>query len=128
MKWVYSIFLLWVIVIIVAIRFLDRSPKQLHKENLGIVTVYRYTNVKDMCDGNPNVTANNSKVYEGGCAISRDLLSDLMFGDTVLIGTNTYIVNDVMNIRHKRSVDIFTFSRSKKVLNKHYKTRLWLVY
>jgi len=56
-------------------------------------------------------------VYEGSCAISRDLYKWLInFGDWIWVErlNEYFIVEDLMNVKYKRRIDIFVFKDSKK--------------
>ena len=88
--------------------------------------MYYYTNDVKMTDSTPNIMASGKRVYEGAIAVSRDLLDYVKFGDCVKLGNDYYIVEDVMNSKHRRAVDIFTFD--KKLLKKSFKERLYIVY
>ena len=87
-------------------------------ENLGIVKVFYYTNVKSMCDDTPNRTAFNEDVYEGMVAVSPDMLDYVQKGDCVFLEIDgvkkLFIVADLMNKKHRRSVDIFMFCKDNK--------------
>jgi len=97
-------------------------------ENLGIVDCYYYSNLPSQTDSEPNKMANGKNVYEGAIAISRDLQDNLQFGDKVKLEIEgqeikTYVVADLMNNRHRRSVDIFTYKKTG--LNCRYRGRLY---
>ena len=106
--------------------------EQLKTKDLGIVDIFYYTNVPSMTDNTPNTMANNENVFEGAIAISRDLQDFLQFGDRVKLAIKgqelkTYIVSDLMNKRHRRSVDIFlnNTKENKKMFNRRLKGRLY---
>lgn len=108
---------------------IDTVKYNQHIQSLGIVKYYHYTNDPKMTDDSPNIMASGKNVYSGAIAVSRDLLDYVMFGDIVKIAINgkleTFVVEDVMNIRHKRCIDIFT--TNKKLLKKSGKGRLYVV-
>jgi len=74
-----------------------------------------YQNHINQTDDTPNITASNRIVYEGSCAISRDLLKKVRFGDIIFIKklNKFYIVEDLMNARFKNSIDIFSYEKIK---------------
>ena len=100
-------------------------------KNLGCVKVFRYSNLVKQTDKSPNITASGEYVQEGMIAVSRDFIEsgELQFGDNVFLVVagkkQFYKVADVMNRRHTRSVDIFTFKKTG--LNKLQKGRLYLM-
>lgn len=81
-----------------------------------VVVATCYIPTSSQCDSTPAITASNKKIdtinplKHRWIAVSRDLLKHLSFGDTVEVsGTGVYdgkwIVNDVMNKRHKQMID-----------------------
>ncbi len=88
------------------------------------INVTYYTNIEEETDEEPDVMASGRIVYEGAIAISRDLKKkyNLKFGDIIYLESiNRYfILEDVMNERHKYRVDIFTFDNTK--LKKSFKS------
>ena len=106
------------------------------RQSLGWIKVFRYTNWREMTDEQPNIMASGKRVYSGAIAVSRDFIlsGNLDFGDCVEIDGSRYIIEDVMNKRHKRAVDIYVDtsqmkkSEAKKYLNRSYKSRLWVIY
>jgi len=92
--------------------------------SMGEVNCYMYNNVKGQTDSTPNNTATGEWVFEGGIAISQDMLkkNKLRFGDRVYIPEfeQIFIVNDTMNKRHGASVDIFIYDlQQAKDFGKH---------
>jgi len=77
------------------------------------VTMYGYTNDERETDSTPNITCSGRTVYEGSLAISQDLWGDIRFGDLVYVVRlkEFFVVEDTMNKRHKKSIDIFRFSK-----------------
>jgi len=84
-----------------------------------------YTNRVVETDSTPHHAASGRIVYEGSCAVSRDIfrkwdektkkyVGDAFPGDIVYVVTldKYYIVEDTMNKRHNRHVDIFTYRRN----------------
>lgn len=75
-------------------------------------------------------TANDENVSQLGVAVSQDFLDSgaLHYGDCLYIdGVGFRLVNDCLNRRHKRSVDVFvyTLAQEKKFGVRHLK--VWLV-
>lgn len=99
------------------------------QECLGTVTATAYTPCIEETDSTPNITANGSQVFEGGIAISRDLREYLDFGDMIFIPelNKTFIINDIMNSRYKKRVDIFMFNKTNaKIFGKRTVRIFWI--
>jgi len=88
----------------------------IHPEPIAVaysVRVSCYSATKEQCGNDNGITYTGAKVFEGGCAISPDLLmnSRIMFGDTIeIIGTprdGMYIVNDLTAKHIKNTIDIY---------------------
>ncbi len=91
-------------------------PSLVSKTILIKVDVTAYNAEKGQTDDSPFTTASNQRVREGIIAISRDLEEDygLSFGDKVfLVGIGVFEVQDRMNRRWKRKVDIFMWSKKE---------------
>lgn len=78
---------------------------------LGLYTLTAYRPVVEQTDSSPCIPANGQYVHTDGVAISRDLHvrygGSLKFGDLIFIeDVGWKIVIDLMNKRHKRSVDV----------------------
>lgn len=73
------------------------------------VTVTAYNPTTDQCDEDPMIAASMRKVREGTVAVSRDLFDrGWVFGKKVRIeGLGIFEINDLMNSRYSKSVDIF---------------------
>ena len=78
------------------------------------VTVTAYSSTPGQTDSTPFITASNTRVREGIIAVSRDLLlrftpgAPLHYGDLVeLEGVGVFRVEDTMNPRYKKRVDIW---------------------
>lgn len=83
------------------------------------VAVTSFNPVKSQCDNSPLIGANGTMVTPGQIAISRDLQSKygIKFGEKVVIeGFGVFTVNDFMNSRFTRRVDILSLvpARSSK--------------
>lgn len=100
---------------------------QMSVENLGIITVFRYTNLEKCTDSDPNITASGDYVQEGFVALSQDFFNEgkVMFGDCVQINGKKYVVKDKMHKRIKRSADIFQYKKTG--LNGRETARLYLI-
>ena len=78
---------------------------------LGVMTLTSYQPIKEQTDDTPCIPANGKSVHTDGVAVSRDLHvrwgGVLDFGDLIYIEDIGWkIVIDVMNKRHKKSIDI----------------------
>lgn len=78
---------------------------------LGMCTLTSYQPVVNQTDSSPCIPANGQYVHTDGVAVSRDLLvrwgGQLDFGDLIYIeDVGWKIVIDVMNKRHKKSIDV----------------------
>lgn len=83
------------------------------------VTVTGYSSTSDQTDATPFVTASNSRVRTGIVALSRDMLREFTpgapfgYGDQVEIeGVGVFTVEDTMNPRFAKRVDIWFSSRA----------------
>jgi 3D (Asp-Asp-Asp) domain-containing protein len=83
------------------------------------VTVTGYSSTSDQTDSTPFVTASNTRVRHGVIALSRDLLREFTlaapfsYGDKVeLEGVGVFTVEDTMNPRFSKRVDIWFSSRA----------------
>lgn len=77
---------------------------------LGVLPVTSYMADPKQTDSTPTRTSINHRVNPFGAAVSPDLLAsgEACYGDTLFIeGFGPRIINDVMNKRHKRRVDLF---------------------
>lgn len=86
---------------------------------LGNLQVTSYRSVPSQTDDSPFYTSIGERVNPHGVAVSQDLLKrwggPLNYGDTVYIEEIGFKkINDVMNPRHKNSVDIWVSSLSKE--------------
>lgn len=75
-------------------------------------------------------TATGDTPSEQGLAVSQDLLAsgEVHYGDIVCVdGYGCRIVNDCLNKRHKKAIDLFvyTYAEEKKVNTQHRKT--WVI-
>ncbi len=74
------------------------------------VTVTAYSPSVDETDSTPYITASNTRVRDGICALSRDIEKelDLRFGDMIYLeGIGTCEFQDRMHKRMRRTVDLF---------------------
>ena len=72
------------------------------------VTTYAYTASIEECDDDPTITASGCDIYIGVVAVSHDLHKTWGFGTKLYInGVGMRIVEDLMNRRHKKSIDIY---------------------
>lgn len=93
---------------------------------LGTMTLTSYRPVESQTDGSPTWTSIGDRTTRFGCAVSQDLLKDglVSYGDILYIpGYGYRVVNDTMNARHKKHVDllVFTHEEEKRVGVRHLK-------
>ena len=93
---------------------------------LGTLTVTSYRPVPSQTDASPTWTSIGDRTTKYGCAVSRDLLKSgaVHYGDVLYIeGYGYRIVNDTMNIRHTKHIDmlVFTHDEEKAVGTRHLK-------
>ncbi len=79
------------------------------------VTVTAYTPTVDQTDEDPMIAASMRKVRPGTVAVSRDLFDQgWVFGKKIRIeGMGIYEINDLMNPRYSRRVDVFMWDEKK---------------
>lgn len=85
---------------------------------LSTLTITSYRPVPDQTDNSPTWTSIGDRTTKYGVAVSQDLLKEkkVKYGDILLIeGIGMKVVNDTMNIRHKRHVDILVFTHKEEV-------------
>lgn len=82
-----------------------------------------YKNVEQETDSFPNITASGRFVYEGSCAISRDIKTkyNVKFGDIVFVKNlnRFYIIEDVTSEKIKNTIDIFVYKHKKHLPTIH---------
>ncbi len=103
----------------------DSTPKKMFN-----VTGTVYWPVKEQTNSNSLVTADGSVIDLGKLksgeirwiAVSRDLLKEFSYGDTVLLESKKnpeingrWIIHDTMNKRHKMMVDILRPAQNKEI-------------
>jgi 3D (Asp-Asp-Asp) domain-containing protein len=78
-------------------------------------TVTSYSPHKRQADGDPRIAASMRPVREGTVAVSRDLFwAGWTFGRRVYIeGLGVFEINDLMNERFERRIDVFQWSKQK---------------
>lgn len=111
----------------ISMKVYDETQIESEEEKERLVTVTRYNPVIDQCDEDPLITADNSKIdlrklkneELRWVAISRDLLGEFSYGDTIKLTcqndpsiNGTYTIHDCMNKRWKNRVDILTHIES----------------
>ena len=95
------------------------------------ITITSYNNEESQTDTTPHIMASNRMVYEGAVAISRDLKEKykLKYGDFIYLNWSEklYVIEDLMNERHKKQVDIFSFDKkwSKKINFKNQEIKIY---
>jgi len=101
---------------------------------IGTLTCTAYRSVPTQTDDTPYVTSIGHRVNPTVIAVSQDLLKDgiVKYGDVVYVeGTGYRIVQDCMNKRHKKRIDLWVGSKDEesKIYQK-YKgraPRVWVV-
>lgn len=91
--------------------------KQLIQTKAQVVDLTAYTPSEDQCDSDPLIAASLKPVREGTIAVSRDLFrAGWVFGKKVHIeGYGIYTINDLMNKRFEKRIDIFMWSYSDAI-------------
>jgi len=95
----------------------DLSKAEYSERVIKDVVVTSYNNDIDQTDDTPNVTASNRPVREGMVAVSRDFLSYVTYGDLIYVNCfdRWFIVDDTMNKRFTKRIDIFLFDRKESL-------------
>lgn len=93
------------------------------------ITITSYNNHANQTDDTPNITATNRPVRENMVAVSNDLLAKKLvyYGDLVYIDCTKqwYIVEDTMNRRFEKRMDIFLFDKNESLkINKKCKVEI----
>lgn len=81
------------------------------------VTATSYRSVPSQTDATPFITSIGHRTHPYGVAVSRDLLvsGQVCYGDVLEVpGYGLRVVNDTMNARHKRHIDIFVDTRAQE--------------
>lgn len=99
---------------------------------LGSMMTTSYRSVPSQTDDSPFVTSIGERVSPRGCAVSQDMLKKnggtLDYGDLLYIeGIGYRFVNDTMNIRHKRSIDIWVATHAEEKKFKIGRRRVFLI-
>ena len=81
------------------------------------VVVTAYNPEVEQCDADPFIAASLRRVRPGTIAVSRDLFdAGWVFGKKVRIdGIGIFEINDLMNARYEKRIDIFMWDRSQAV-------------
>lgn len=89
------------------------------KRVLNDITITSYNNHANQTDDSPNITATSRPVRENMVAASPDLLTKglVHYGDLVYIDCmkQWYVVEDTMNKRFERRLDIFLFNKDESL-------------
>ena len=95
----------------------DLSKAEYSERVIRDVSVTSYNNDINQTDDTPNVTASNRPVREGMVAVSRDFLSYVKYGDLMYVECfdRWFIVDDAMNKRFTKRIDIFLFDRKESL-------------
>ncbi len=83
--------------------------------NYIIATITAYTPRKIETDHTPYIAASGKRVKPGTVAVSRDLFwNGWTFGKKIYIqGLGIFTINDLMNKKYKKHIDIFMYSYKK---------------
>lgn len=83
---------------------------------LMLVTLTSYRSVPEQTDSTPYITSRGTRVNSHTLAVSQDLLEgEACYGDAVYIpGFGFKIVEDVMNARHNKSMDMWVASHDQE--------------
>jgi hypothetical protein len=98
---------------------------------LGTATITSYQPIRSQTDDSPTWTSIGDRTTKYGVAVSRDFLEsgEIRYGDILKIDgiKGLRVVNDTMNARHKRSVDllVFTHAEEKRIGTRH--GRIWRI-
>lgn len=105
------------------------QSKLLENRQVRTVTVTAYNPTEDQCDADPLVAASMRKVKTGTVAVSRDLFDQgWVFGKKIRIeGLGIFEINDLMNKRFTRRVDVFMWDEDEAVRFGHKKARAALL-
>ena len=82
-----------------------------------ILTVTSYRAVPEQTDSSPNWTSIGHHVHPYGVAASQDLLlsGEICYGDVLVVpGYGLRVVNDTMNQRHTRHIDLFVETKAEE--------------
>ena len=97
----------------------DLTNAEYLKYSLKDITITSYNNHANQTDDSPNITATNRPVREGIVAASPDLINKgiIKYGDLVYIDcfNKWYIVEDTMNKKFERRLDIFLFDKDESL-------------
>jgi 3D (Asp-Asp-Asp) domain-containing protein len=87
----------------------------LESKRVKSVTITAYNPSEEQCDEDPLVAASMRKVRTGTIAVSRDLFDQgWVFGRKVRIeGLGIFEINDLMNKRYSRSIDVFMWDENQ---------------
>lgn len=86
---------------------------------VGVLPVTSYMAEPQQTDDTPYRTSINHRVNPFGIAVSQDLMQtgEVCYGDVVYVeGFGPRMVNDVMNKRHRRRVDLFVETKAEERL------------
>jgi 3D (Asp-Asp-Asp) domain-containing protein len=92
-----------------------QRDKETKAQSVVNAVVTAYSPHKRQTDKDPHVAASMRKVREGTVAVSRDLFwQGWTFGRKVYIeGHGVFEINDLMNERYEKRIDVFRWSKDK---------------
>lgn len=98
---------------------------------LGVMPVTAYIPDEKQTDSTPTRTSINHRVNPFGIAVSQDLMrsGEACYGDTIHVeGFGNRMVNDVMNSRHTRRVDLFVDTKDEEKLIQTQKRKIYVMH
>lgn len=118
---------------------------------LSTITLTGYQPLRSQTDDSPHFTSIGSRVNDNGIAVSRDLLCPMAlsknlfikrhkssvckikrihYGDLIYIDEIGFkIVNDCMNARHKKRMDVFVWTlKDERAIGTRRNVKAWRVY
>jgi 3D (Asp-Asp-Asp) domain-containing protein len=99
---------------------------------IGTLTLTSYRSVPEQTDSSPWITSNGQRVNENGVAVSQDMHKRfggfLDYGDVIYIeGIGFKVVNDLMNPRHKKCIDIWVKSIKEEKIIGVQRVKVWII-
>ena len=109
----------------------DLTGVEYTKKVMTDVTVTSYNNHANQTDDTPNITSTLRPVREGIVAVSKDFLNNnwAKYGDLIYVDcfNKWYIIEDTMNPRFEKRIDIFLFDKQES-LKIHKKCKIEIIH
>lgn len=97
----------------------DLTGTEYIKRVFNDITITSYNNHANQTDNTPNITSTNRLVRENMVAISPDFLNKglIKYGDLIYVDCmkQWYVVEDVMNSKFEKRLDIFLFNKTESL-------------